>query len=653
MNTHQYAPGRPGFGSRGEDGSAGLAGLSLYFTDYNTTTESALIQTAIINNVILCSSTLYDQAAAVLPGGRTYNSGDLFVDINGGVYEITDASTGSYTYKYASLNTAGYFTSAETQTDNHGFRRFFNNNLEPKYIIDNVYASEEANYYSVPSDIYTIEPKNFARIEYSNINQGNYNPFTVYSAGDSDQNSIAIVRDVCSNTFRIGNLDNTGNLRNVKLIFDVSSLRVNKQDSGTHFTPNTVEGTVITNYEINANSLFNGNFDSNPTSFVITPGYNSINVAWDKLDFTNDANTTIDLYVYKDVSNYSSISITNTSDYKPIIYHNCAAAGNLTILGLTELTPYNAYMNVIKNGWERRSLVKSFSTAETPYLIVTNPASRTLNADASGVFDVGSTYIYTVELSTNSISGWDITGDYDPVANPCPPYDSGLDWVFCHPSEASLGVYTFDISISRNTLTTPRSGYIFINSEAPQNYILINQRGVGGIVPPDTSTLSETYISFRSDGTLDVSTLIGLQIDISVFISAVAQASTEEGYADVTTYADMNIQSSSPAFGAFVHAEVQTSASAQPPTTWDNDDDMKSVSIINVSASTNLAASWSMGEYRADQGGDLYAQVVAYIFRAKYHGTNIDVSMVYNRIEVYNQDNIPVLTYSTTTPPIT
>ena len=100
---------------------------------------------------------------------------------------------------------------------------------------------------------------------------------------------------MCSNTFRIGNLDNTGNLRNVKLIFDVSSLRVNKQDSGTHFTPNTVEGTVITNYEINANSLFNGNFDSNPTSFVITPGYNSINVAWDKLDFTNDANTTIDL----------------------------------------------------------------------------------------------------------------------------------------------------------------------------------------------------------------------------------------------------------------------------------------------------------------------------------------------------------------------
>lgn len=641
MNNHQYAPGRPGFGSRGEDGSAGLAGLSLYFTDYDTTTESALIQTAIINNVILCSSTLYDQAAAVLPGGRTYNSGDLFVDINGGVYEITDASTGSYTYKYASLNTAGYFTSAETQTDIHGFRRFFNNNLEPKYIIDNVYASEEANYYSVPSDIYTIESKNFARIEYSNINQGNYNPFTVYSAGDSDQNSIAIVRDVCSNTFRIGNLDSLGNLRNVKLIFDVSSLRVNKQDSGTHFTPNTVEGTVITNYEINANSLFNGNFDSSPDSFSAFAGHNYATISWDKSDFANDTDVIMDLHFYKDSSSSTTISVSNASDHISMIYP-CGETENLTITGLTESTPYRYYMSLMKNGWVRNSDIKYFTTSALPYLYLIHSSAATyLWADSSGTWD-GSTRSdsthYKIDVSTNSITGWYIDGIFNPDDNPCPPYDTGVDWITCNPMEGSAGYSSFLVSVTRNTGSN-RSAMFYVNSTATQKYMYVMQRGPGEniIIPPvDPEPGSEIpYISFTNDGSLDVTTLGNYSIDVSIYMYAMAALSNMGpgepggGYA----IAQVNFTRENPFYSVLCNVEA----------TWQDNGEIPQTAIIrrsltDISLGTICTVTGYLDPYQnypVEVWGEAYIKIV----RAKYHGTNVDVSIINNKWNIYYDYN--------------
>jgi len=630
MNNHQYAPGRPGFGSRGEDGSAGLAGLSLYFTDYDTTTESALIQTAIINNVILCSSTLYDQAAAVLPGGRTYNSGDLFVDINGGVYEITDASTGSYTYKYASLNTAGYFTSAETQTDIHGFRRFFNNNLEPKYIIDNVYASEEANYYSVPSDIYTIESKNFARIEYSNINQGNYNPFTVYSAGDSDQNSIAIVRDVCSNTFRIGNLDSLGNLRNVKLIFDVSSLRVNKQDSGTHFTPNTVEGTVITNYEINANSLFNGNFDSSPDSFSAFAGHNYATISWDKSDFANDTDVIMDLHFYKDSSSSTTISVSNASDHISLIYP-CGTAENLTITGLTESTPYRYYMSLMKNGWVRNSDIKYFTTSAAPYLYIwPNAATQSLWADASGVWD-GSTRSdtthYIVDICTNSITGWYISGIYDPEVNPCPPEGGDIDWITIEPYEGSAGTSYFMISVDRNTLSSNRAGTFYINSEAPQTYMIINQRGTAGYTPPsDSSVLGSLSISFADSGVLDIS-MGPYAIDVSILLRTYVLSTNPTYGTSATAY----ISNTLPSYGNSLTSYIQDGNSTPDPAVQPAN---RYCSIVNVSTNSVLTVSADLGYYEAGLY-DVDAYVYIEITRAKYHGTTTDVSIINRRWTAY------------------
>ena len=98
MSGLSYAPGKPGFGSRGDDGSMGLPGLSIYFTDYNTTTEAATIRAAITNNNILWKGL----SSTPLPSNRVYATGDLFVDTEGKVYEI-DAENDTFTYKFANL----------------------------------------------------------------------------------------------------------------------------------------------------------------------------------------------------------------------------------------------------------------------------------------------------------------------------------------------------------------------------------------------------------------------------------------------------------------------------------------------------------------------------------------------------------------------
>lgn len=636
MDKFQYAPGRPGFGSRGDDGSAGLTGLSLYFTDYDTVTESAAIQAAIINNNILCSSTLYELNETPLPGGRTYNVGDIFIDVNGGVYEIVDPITGDYVYKFARLNTTGLFTSAEIETDTHRFKRYFNNNLDPKYLIDNVYASEEVNYYSVPSNIYDILTQNFTRIEFSNIVEGIYNPFTVYSSGENDNNAIAIVRDIYTNTFRIGNLDNNGNVRNVNLMFDVKSLMVNKEDKTTHFTPSTPAGTIVTNYEINANPLFEGNFNSNPSSFSEMAGHNYAIIGWDKLDFADDSDVIADLYVYKDVSAQTTINVNNCFDYRPIVYSDCKSSGDITITGLTETTPYKYYMNLSKNGWSRRSTVKSFTTSATPYLYLIHGSPNTyLWADASGVWDgstrTDSSTLYRIDVSTNSVIGWFIDGVANPEDNPCPPYDSGVDWITCSPMEGSAGYSSFLVSVSRNTGSN-RSAAFYVNSTATQRYMYIMQRSPGssGPTPPvDPSPGEETpYISFTNDGILNTATLGNYTVDISIYMYSYAVLSNMSpnpnpggGYA----VGRVIFTRESPFYTVTCTAESNWQENGENPQTT-----TVKRTILNIGVDSSCRVEGDINAYQ-DYPVETYGTTYIKIVKAKYHDTGVDVSIVNNK----------------------
>jgi hypothetical protein len=464
----RYAPGKPGFGTKGSDGSIGLQGLSMYFTDYNCETESSNIITAIENNYVLWSISSSDP----LPDNRIYVTGDLFVDSNGKIYEI-DAESDTFTYKFASLNTAGYFLSAGVAS-NDDYNRYYNNNTGPKYLIDSVYADSAIAYYATPSNIYNIAPINFGHIDFSNIILNNYNPFTVFSSGETagtdDAKSLAIVRDVNSNTFRIGNLDNAGNIRNVNLIFDVSSLKHTKQPL-SYFNVDTPDGEILTNTEINANALFEGVFDTNPATFYSEFDQFDISIFWDLTDFTPDLNINADLYVFPDMPVSGTISFGDADDYRPLVYHDVSTTGSIHYGSLAEGVTYKYYMVFHKNGWERRSIINSVTTSLIPYIVVIPLTTLEASVGHYAQFCVSTNVLWrALELYDPQSMMYDVSGDYNRFG-----YDDSSLW----------------IGLTQNTGLAQRPGYILVSSSTggfSANTIIITQKGTRADVPVSLST---------------------------------------------------------------------------------------------------------------------------------------------------------------------
>lgn len=401
----KYAPGKPGFGSRGDTGEDGLPGLSMYFTDLDPVNEVNVINNKITNNIVLWSG---DNTA--LPGGRVYSTGDLFFDTNGKCYEI-DASANTFTYRLAEL-TMGRFFSALGVTSMEGFERYYNNNASPKYLIDNVYTTAgSVDYSTIPSTIYGIATYNFTRIEYTDVPLGGkYNAFTVYSAGETapadDKEALAIVREYATNVFRIGNLDDSGDLRNVSLTFDVSLLKQTKE-TGNQFTINTSTGAILTNYEIRANSLFDNNFVANPSSFycLLNGTTNEVSIYWNLLDFvSNDSDVTGDLYFFQTISSYDGETYDiDSSVLRPLVFYNVGSSGSIAISGLNAAASYTSYMKLEKNGWTRNSdpeYIEGASLTISPTTWQTD-GSGAYEGDNSIGFNVISNTTWTPTLQTN------------------------------------------------------------------------------------------------------------------------------------------------------------------------------------------------------------------------------------------------------------
>jgi len=51
-----YAPGLPGYGTKGVDGSTGLLGLGMYYTSYDGVLDTATISVKIQTNKLLLST---------------------------------------------------------------------------------------------------------------------------------------------------------------------------------------------------------------------------------------------------------------------------------------------------------------------------------------------------------------------------------------------------------------------------------------------------------------------------------------------------------------------------------------------------------------------------------------------------------------------
>lgn len=520
----QYAPGKPGFGSKGDRGEDGQQGISMYFTDINPITNSGLINSRIQSNLTLWTSGYND-----LPGGRVYVTGDLFIDNEGKAYEI-NAETDTFEYKLASLNMGGFFLPLGISSDS-GFQRYFNSNSSPKYIIDNVYTMSGAiNYTAVPENIYNIQPQDFTRIEYTNIKPDLvHNAFTVYSSADpggvlSDENNkaLALVYNESTKTFRLGNIDDVGNIRNTNLTFDVSLLRQTKE-AGNSFNQNTPDGAILTNHEINANSLFDSNFDQNPDSFLGVFGTTFADIKWDLYDFSGgDTDVYGDLYFYEYIPSYNGQSFRlDASIVRPLIFTNITSPdGSVRITGLKSDGAYNYHMKVYKNGWSRNSVVKSLFKGA----ISVRPIN--LLNESKTAHQIGNPYYFDVSAN----GPWDVSfGSASWITNVTTNIVGGGDF------DGSIGFY-----LTENTGSTRSGGMTVTVLGGASQIIPISQLGAftpvtfsltGGPVLDVSNGLIETRL--RKGYTLSQS---GLPSDTSVNIRLYYSMSgfNNNGYRSIT-----------------------------------------------------------------------------------------------------------------------
>jgi hypothetical protein len=492
----QYSPGLIGYGAKGADGSTGLQGLAIYFTDFNPLSDIITLRSAIENNEVLWSTAI---PGTKLPGGRKYSFDDLIVDSRGFVYRVTNPGIGDYIYTGMSLNKSTFFETNNVQSDN-GFLRYFNK-IDPssRFSIDNVFTDIPGiNYSASPSKIYGIDLKNFTRIEYSNITDASllYNAFTLYSSGENvitdDQKAFAIVREISSNDFHIGNIDSGNLFRDVDLILDVSSLRYTRGVEN-RFNKNTVLGTVLTNAEKNTPLLFDNNFNSYPGSFVGATAPSHITLSWNLFDFSNDPSVTGILYFYKKEDASGSYSM-DPSVLRPLVFHNVGSSGSIIVSNLTLGRTYEYFMSVCKDGWERNSVIRQITTANTPALFtIVNPSPPTLIANANGIFTPSSLFKYPATILTDSFTGWNLTDI------PKPDWISTLQTATNIPitGGAGPGTFNFDISISAGyTGYFSRTGVITFISEAPAQVLSITQNSR----PARTNTVRMvTYVDTTSD----------------------------------------------------------------------------------------------------------------------------------------------------------
>lgn len=265
----QYAPGLPGYGTQGADGSNGLTGLSMYFSDLNGEQDIAAITSKIENNEILSS------VIGQLPGypSRTYQTGEVFIDSNGIVYKIDLSDPNLFYSTGERLNTSTIFVEGIETSTAVPFTRYYNAYQDDnKFLVDNVYSSiGVGNYAASPAQsagIYGMPAKQYGQIKYVDTSIGLYYPYTIWNNTVDTarpQDAIALVREWNNNHWRWGNLDDSGVQRGTNLSLDF--VEIYMPDTlylSDNLTLKDSSLTVTGNYKIeargNSSNLENGDF---------------------------------------------------------------------------------------------------------------------------------------------------------------------------------------------------------------------------------------------------------------------------------------------------------------------------------------------------------------------------------------------------------
>jgi hypothetical protein len=627
----EFSPGLFGYGPKGTDGSDGIPGGALYFTDFNPYLDMLRINTAIANNEVLLSQV---PPGTILPGGREYITGDLVVVYNGDIYEIDAENDELSNEPLGTLSKSNYFTQYFIRFTENGYERYSNiYDGSTNYIFDSVVFNNNAiSYTSYPTKIYGILPKNYARIEYTNAidEDSSYNAFTVYSSGEStetdDHKSIAIVRDPENNLFRLGNLDDDANLRDVTLVLDVSSLIYKKEDSNL-ITINSPSEIVLTNREISTNLLFDDNFTRSPGSFRSTVGATQIDVSWNLASFTSEPSIigTLTFYQSQDPSGVYNI---DASIVNPLILHDLETQGTVSFTDLPLGTTYEYFITIDNDGWERQSAIKFATTsATTPELTITDPSSLELTADASGMFTVQIGFgtddvsFYTVEVSTNSATGWRVTD------NPAP------NWISMTPTSGGSGESTFDVSLLRNTEGGSREGIITVSSEVDDVSIKVTQEG----------TIT-TEIYFTEDGSIIIDNLdAGSVVDISLYMYAYAYAEHFGSFSGLGAVFESAIRLGHllPPSLTYIDASAYAWYYSPSPRIDEKEEDIN-LSYSGVTDISNNYISVTQDPKQDSIYGYSFSNGYVKITNAEISGVSIDI--IYNKF-IIDEDGNPSITY--------
>lgn len=476
-NNNLYAPGLATYGVKGNDGSIGIPGKSIYYTSFDKNIEEDLntLKLKIQNNEVL-SNNINSSL-----GDRTYQNGDLILDSNGIIYELSIENSNINFIELGRLNQNEFFylsgvsyLQKERVINNFGIAvDYINTSSKNISDVSSYIYNGNINYNNV-----NIPYINFPHINYSDIQQNGYIPFELYTTGNTGS-ELSLVYDTVNNSFNyISNanlvLSASDNIyvNNNKMIYDQNNL-------GSVLTTNDIRSINLFNSQLN--NLTDEIFNVSNSNTVLTITYNLSKL------FKNsniDINSIIiNLHINNVYTNEDQLDFTNLND---IIIRNLNYSESDTSVVINNLQPnrkYVIYLSIIQNGWEINLTPKEIDTQYNvaPEIKWENN-SINIGADAS-VFTLNATF--TISANINSISDISLVEQINGITTDVQYLDASIT-SFNAASEDGITPGSIQVSVNidsnENKLenTNSRTCSIFIkknDNTLTSNGLTINQNG--------------------------------------------------------------------------------------------------------------------------------------------------------------------------------